>query len=290
MNFAPLTTLALSEYLPTAVEPPPLECGTDVMADAALWLADQLHAHTSRPVTYCRGATEVALCATVGRSAATQEDIYGALRVIYTDRDYLIPASQLLIEGVATLPMEGDRIKEDLDGAIVEFAVVASEGEPAWRYSDPHGRMLRIHTKEIESDSTVAAAPAACGLDLMDGMALWLADQMSAHASRPITYSQGQIEIKLCATVGRTASTQDDIYGALRVIYTDRDYLIPTASLRYGGQPVLPAAGDRIQEDVAGRLMEFEVAASEGEPAWRYSDPQRRILRVHTKQIESALA
>ena len=31
------------------------------------------------------------------------------------------------------------------------------------------------------------------------------------------------------------------------------------------------------------RMMEYEVLAPNGEPVWRWSDPYRTALRVHTK-------
>ena len=51
----------------------------------------------------------------------------------------------------------------------------------------------------------------------------------------------------------------------------------------------LPKAGDRIKEASGeGRGSTsyiYEVLAPETEPAYRFSDPYRRTLRIHTKQV-----
>jgi hypothetical protein len=124
------------------------------MDTAALWLAAQLQAHASRPVVYVRGATQLSLCATPGRSEVATEDFGAAFRITYTDRDYLIPADRLRIGGSPTLPQAGDTIRETIAGELHEFEVMADPGLPPWRYSDPHHRLLRVHTKQI------AGAPA----------------------------------------------------------------------------------------------------------------------------------
>jgi len=53
-----------------------------------------------------------------------------------------------------------------------------------------------------------------------------------------------------------------------------------------GGTPVLPQRGDRIRETQSTQVFVYEVVAPGDEPCWRYSDPYRRTLRVHTKQID----
>jgi hypothetical protein len=148
VNTAPLLTLTFGE-LPGEIELPPAACGVDIFDTAALWLTSQLQAHASRPIVYVRGPNQLALCATPGRSEAATLDFGEAFRVTYTDRDYLIPADRLRIGGAATLPRAGDLIREEIAGELHEFEVMAEAGIPPWRYSDPHHRLLRIHTKQI---------------------------------------------------------------------------------------------------------------------------------------------
>jgi hypothetical protein len=119
----------------------------------------------------------------------------------------------------------------------------------------------------------------------MDLLALgtsWLAGQLSAHASRPVSYARGAHSVALDATLGRTLFKLDDGEGGILMEWSDRDFLIPGAMLVLAGQPSTPARGDTITLD--GRT--YEVLAPGGEPPWRWSDPHRVLLRVHTKLIE----
>ena len=86
------------------------------------------------------------------------------------------------------------------------------------------------------------------------------------------------------ATVGRTIFEQDD--GAGSIIRTEvRDYLIDTADLVLNSQQILPEKGDQIEEQDGDNLFVYEVMPIGKEPHWRYSDPYRKTLRIHTKHI-----
>ena len=61
-----------------------------------------------------------------------------------------------------------------------------------------------------------------------------------------------------------------------------------TADLDLGAGPILPRAGDQVRETVGGvgeSVFVYEVNAPGGQPPFRYSDPYRRVLRIHTKHI-----
>ncbi len=66
-----------------------------------------------------------------------------------------------------------------------------------------------------------------------------------------------------------------------------RDFLIDTRSLLESIIGSLPRRGDTIVEIDGDHTFIFEVMALGGDPPWRYSDPFRLKLRIHTKQIES---
>jgi hypothetical protein len=132
------------------VTPPAAVCGVDLMEIGAVWLSGQLQSFASKPVYYIRNGTELALCVTPGRTSAVLEPIPGESRLEYRDRDYILPSAQLVIEGAAITPQAGDRIRETIAGQSYLFELMAEEGEPAWRYSDPSRRLLRIHTKQVE--------------------------------------------------------------------------------------------------------------------------------------------
>jgi len=121
--------------------------------------------------------------------------------------------------------------------------------------------------------------------DLLQTGLTWLADQLKAHASRAVIYERTGEQVTVQATLGRTLLKLDDGYGGVRMEWTDRDFLIQAADLVLAGNPVLPERGDRIRETVGAKVYVFEVLAPGKEPPWRWSDPFRKTLRIHTKEI-----
>lgn len=132
------------------IDPPLTDCGVDILARGMAWLTDQLQAHLSQPVIYQRGALKVALCATFGRKLLRIDDGFGSIRMEWTDRDFLVPASKLKLGGQAVLPERGDRVKVQEGGVTHVYEVLAPGNEPPWRWCDPYRRMIRIHSKLIE--------------------------------------------------------------------------------------------------------------------------------------------
>ena len=123
-------------------------------------------------------------------------------------------------------------------------------------------------------------------MDLLEQASAWLEDQRTRHASRPVTYQRGRRSVAVAATVGRTVFELDDGTGAVLKVES-RDYLILAADLVLDGQRVLPAKGDRISESQDGQTFVYEVVSVGDEPCWRYSDPYRKTLRVHSTQVET---
>ncbi len=64
-----------------------------------------------------------------------------------------------------------------------------------------------------------------------------------------------------------------------------RDFLIHTADLVLTGTQTLPIAGDLIREIQDASTFVYEVMAPGNEPHYRYSDPFRKLLRIHTKHV-----
>lgn len=103
-----------------------------------------------------------------------------------------------------------------------------------------------------------------------------------------ITYTRGEALCYLTANIGQTRSDQPDPFGAgLTVVARTRDYLIESAELVLDGEPATPAAGDRIAETAGDKTHTYEVTPPAGEPAWRYCDPFRTRIRVHTKHVST---
>ena len=116
--------------------------------------------------------------------------------------------------------------------------------------------------------------------------ASWLADQMKTHASIDVTYERGAEQVPVKATVGKTEFELDDGSGVV-VRVQSRDFLIHAADLVLGGVETLPVAGDVIRETQGAKTFVYEVMAPGKEPHWRYSDPYRKSLRIHTKHVST---
>jgi hypothetical protein len=72
------------------------------------------------------------------------------------------------------------------------------------------------------------------------------------------------------------------------VRHESRDFLLLAADLVLDGTSTLPQRGDRIYESQGDQTYVYEVTAPAKEPCWRYSDPYRKTLRIHTKQVEGS--
>ena len=102
--------------------------------------------------------------------------------------------------------------------------------------------------------------------------------------ARPVVYQRGAAQVDLNATIGRTEFEQADEAGLIHRIES-RDFLVRTADLDLGDGPTLPKAGDRVREIAGSSVFVYEVNSPGGQPPWRYSDPYRKTLRIHTKHI-----
>ena len=120
--------------------------------------------------------------------------------------------------------------------------------------------------------------------DLLDRGAAFLDAQRHQHLSRPVVYRRGTDEKEVQTTIGKTEFEQADDAGLIHRVES-RDFLVRMAELDLGAGPILPRAGDQVRETVGTAVFVYEVNAPGGQPPWRYSDPYRRVLRIHTKHI-----
>lgn len=116
----------------------------------------------------------------------------------------------------------------------------------------------------------------------------WLEEMRHRHATVEVTYARGTDSVPVLATIGRTVFEVDNGRGILEKFET-RDFLIRTEDLVLGGGPVLPERGDTIRETQGPTVHVYEVMAPGKEPHYRYSDPFRKTLRVHTKHVGTDL-
>ncbi len=120
--------------------------------------------------------------------------------------------------------------------------------------------------------------------DLLDRGSAFLDDQRHKHMSRTVVYQRGAEAKEVLATIGRTEFEQADDAGLIHRVES-RDFLVRAADLDLGAGPILPRAGDQVRETVGTQVFVYEVNAPGGQPPFRYSDPYRRVLRIHTKHI-----
>ncbi len=122
---------------------------TDLLQSGSDWLADVLQQDAAQTVTYHRGVDSVSVSATIGRKADRVNSDHDLI-VSYSDRDFLIQANDLVLDGAQIEPKRGDKIKQtDADGTVHVYEVSSPGDEPCWRWSDRFHVLRRIHTQQI---------------------------------------------------------------------------------------------------------------------------------------------
>ena len=118
--------------------------------------------------------------------------------------------------------------------------------------------------------------------DLLREGSEWLESMRQRHCSSPVTYRRpggtgGPIEMELPATLGRTEYEVEDEYG-LRITAHATDFLVSAEDIAsvFG----TPEPGDQIVAE--GTIHEVMSLAGQGH--WRWSDPTRVTMRIHTKE------
>jgi hypothetical protein len=121
--------------------------------------------------------------------------------------------------------------------------------------------------------------------DIFRAASRFLEAKRHAVATSEVVYRRDDRAVSLQATIGRTEYQQDDGYGIVTRAES-RDFLIRALDLAIDGIVTLPEPGDRIEERQCGSTFVYEVLPIGGQQAhYRYSDPFRQTLRIHTKLI-----
>lgn len=123
------------------------------LEDGSAWLEGQRHTHLASPIIYRRGSDAVPLMATIGRTVFRIDNAYGIPERIES-RDFLIRAQDLVFGAVKVLPQRGDQIDEIRDDTTYTYEVMAPGKEPHWRWSDSFRQTIRVHTKQIKTETT----------------------------------------------------------------------------------------------------------------------------------------
>lgn len=95
-----------------------------------------------------------------------------------------------------------------------------------------------------------------------------------------ITYTRGVASVVIRALRGQTQLGEQSADGIVSVTNSS-DYFVLASDLVLSGSAVLPARGDTITD--GGET--FTVLCLASEPQWRYTDHERVIIRIHTKEL-----
>lgn len=122
----------------------------DVIGEAMSFLDAELKAHASKPVVYSDGGVSITVMAQIGFSRLAVSGNEGEATIVRTDRDFLISVSDLYNGSTRLIPKEGATLAEVVGGKTFTYRVEKpTTGDNAWRYSDPHHKRYRIHTRQI---------------------------------------------------------------------------------------------------------------------------------------------
>lgn len=111
-----------------------------------------------------------------------------------------------------------------------------------------------------------------------------LKQRMQDSVGKTVVYHRANASTNVVLWLGGTAFRITD-QGNSRLIWSDRDYLIPVENLKINNVLVTPEYGDWIEEIIDGVTFAYELSAPQGEQAWRYADHEHKIYRLHTKQM-----
>ena len=120
----------------------------NLLQDGVAWLAQQMKASASQSIQYLRKGNSLEVAAVIGRSVFDVSDAAGGLLRLEA-RDYVIVAGDLVLNGAAITPQEGDQIQETgADGTPATYEVARFGSEPCWRF-DPYRVRMVVHTRKV---------------------------------------------------------------------------------------------------------------------------------------------
>jgi hypothetical protein len=99
------------------------------------------------------------------------------------------------------------------------------------------------------------------------------------------TFRRGEESIDLTGKAWPDFSRgSSKVDGAVRIEFSEVDYLIPVADLVLAGKALIPQLGDTISDQFGAFVVTFSIQDPyTDEPAVRYSGVTRSLWRVHCK-------
>lgn len=123
-----------------------------MLAEALEWHKQQLETHASQTVVYRRGEFQASVAVTYGSRNAAAEFSANTIRVETQQRDFVISAASLVLDGVVVTPLAGDEIEVTEGETTLTYRVLALAEGPAWEYDNDYRQLIVIHTKLICED------------------------------------------------------------------------------------------------------------------------------------------
>ena len=100
-----------------------------------------------------------------------------------------------------------------------------------------------------------------------------------------VTYTRGD---RAVALVAGPSTTEFEVETGDVIEYAQsRDFTILASDLKFGGFATLPERGDTIRESIEGTEQTHDVRAPAGSVHFRWLDPYRKVLKIHTTQTTS---
>lgn len=120
---------------------------------------------------------------------------------------------------------------------------------------------------------------------LQDG-AIWLAGQLQDHAGRDVVLRrQGQAPIDLTGTVAMQQYDVVDEETGIVLTVLSYDWVFTASEYKVGGVQVQPLPYDRLEEELAGSSIAFEIMGLGKKPCWEWLDTSGIMLLVHSKKV-----
>ena len=112
----------------------------------------------------------------------------------------------------------------------------------------------------------------------------WLDATLATSDGETVRYSRGIPHVDVTAVSGQTPVDFDFGHGVLQTWQT-QDFLIAAAALILSTHETTPCVGDEIKATIRSESVCFRVCNADDGRCFRYTDANRTMLRVHTKEI-----
>lgn len=115
---------------------------------------------------------------------------------------------------------------------------------------------------------------------MLDTASAWLDAQLATSEGVTVRYARGIPNVDVTAVLGQTP-VGFDLGGGVLQTWQTQDFFLTKSTLLLSGHQAYPEVGDEIT--YSGTT--FRVCNATDGRCYRYTDPYRRTMRVHTKEI-----